>query len=62
VQSKLILLIDVFMAGCVAGKHPWLAGVVRVELLGHDKFIVTGNPQVILFTGVQYDDFLLVAE
>jgi len=45
----------------------WLRGggstrgllVVRVELLCHDEPVVTGNPQAVLFTGVQYDDFLL---
>jgi hypothetical protein len=45
------------------GNHPWLAWcVVRVELLGHDKFVITGNPQAIFFSGMQYDDFPLVAK
>jgi hypothetical protein len=52
----------VFWLAAWWGKHPWLAGVVREELLGHDQFVVAGNPQVVLFTGVQYDDFLLVAK
>jgi hypothetical protein len=36
--------------------------VVGVELLGHDKFVIAGNPQAILSTGMQYYNFLLVAK
>lgn len=39
-----------------------LLGVVRVALLGHDKFVVAGNPQTVLSSVMQYDDFLLVAK
>jgi hypothetical protein len=39
-----------------------LRGVNRVELLGQNQFIVTGDPQAVLFTVVQYDDFLLLAK